>query len=445
MLRAQRIGAAERVESQFRSTAVDGLVAMDESLWHRLAVALGIGLIVGLERGWKTRDQHGGQRSAGVRTFAITALCGGLLAALSQPDRFIVLAAGTLVIGALVLAAYAITAREQRDLGMTTELAMLTTFALGATAVLGAPVEATAAAVVMTLLLGFKTEVHAIIEKLERHELLATLQLAAIAAVLLPLLPNRDMGPWNTINPRVIGMLVLLIAGLSYVGYFAVRMLGPRLGLTLTALFGGLSSSTAVAVAYARRARNAPAQAWLLGSGIALAAATMVPRLIVEISAVNRSLLLALLPTFAVLMLVPLVAVAVLVLRKRSAEGAASIDLKNPLQLRAALSFGVLLVVLFIATEALRRWLGDTGTYAAAAIAALLDVDAVSLAMAEDAARGGLDPRTAQRAIALAVLVNTAVKAVLAAALGGAPMLRSASLVLGIALVAGAVTAALTL
>jgi uncharacterized membrane protein (DUF4010 family) len=418
---------------------------MDESLWYRLAVALGIGLIVGLERGWKTRDQHSGQRSAGVRTFSITALCGGLLAALSQPDRFIVLAAGTLVIGALVVVAYTITVREQRDLGMTTELAMLTTFALGATAVLGAPFEAAAAAVVMSLLLGFKTEVHAAIEKLERHELLATLQLAAIAAVLLPLLPNRDMGPWNTINPRVVGMLVLLIAGLSYVGYFAVRMLGARLGLTLTALFGGLSSSTAVTVAFARRARRAPAQVWLLGSGIALATATMVPRLLVEISAVNRSLILALLPTFAAVMLVPLVAVALLVFRKRPAEDAASIELKNPLQLRAALTFGAMLVVLFVATEALRRWLGDTGTYAAAAIAALLDVDAVSLAMAEDAARGGLEPRTAERAIAVAVLVNTAVKAVLAAALGGASMLRSASLVLAIAVAAGTVTAVLTL
>jgi uncharacterized membrane protein (DUF4010 family) len=418
---------------------------MDESLLHRLAIALGIGLIVGLERGWKTREQHGGQRLAGLRTFAITALCGGILAALSQPDRFIVLAAGTLVVGALIIVAYTITVREQRDLGLTTELAMLTTFALGAAAVLGAPFEAAAAAVVMTLLLGFKTEVHAAIQKLERQELVATLQLAAIAAVLVPLLPNRDVGPWDAVNPRVVGMLVLLIAGLSYVGYFAVRMLGARLGLTLTALFGGLSSSTAVAVAYARRARNAPEHAGLLGAGIALAAATMVPRLVVEIAAVNRSLLLALLPTFAALLVVPLVAVAWLVVRKRTTDGGASIDLENPLQLRAALTFGALLVVLFIATEALRRWLGDSGAYAAAAIAGVLDVDAVSLAMAQDAARGGLEPRIAERAIALAALVNTGAKAVLAASLGGVQMLRSASLILGLALAAGAVTAVLTL
>lgn len=418
---------------------------MDEALWHRLAVALGIGLIVGLERGWKTREQQGGLRLAGLRTFAVTAMCGGILAALSLPDRFAVLAAGTLVVGALIVTGYFISAREQRDFGMTTELALLTTFALGAVAVLGAPAEATAAAIVMALLLGFKQEFHAAIEKLDRHELLATLQLAAIAAVLLPLLPNRDLGPWGAVNPRVVGMLVLLIAGLSYVGYFAVRVLGARLGLTLTALFGGLSSSTAVTVAYARRARAAGSHRLLLGTGIALAAATMVPRLVIEIGAVNASLLPALAPTFAALALVPLAAVAYLVTRRRETPPAADLKLSNPLQLSAALGFGALLVVLFVAEEGLRRALGDMGAYAIAALAALVDVDAVSLAMAEAAARGTLATTTAERAIAIAALVNTGVKAGLAAALGGVPMLRTASLVLGLALAAGVVTAFVTL
>lgn len=418
---------------------------MDETLWHRLAVALGIGLIVGLERGWKTRDQHGGQRLAGLRTFAITALAGGVLAAASLPDRFVILGAGTFVVGALIVAGYFISTPQQRDFGLTTELAMLTTFGLGAVAVLGAPAEATAAAVVMTLLLGFKTEFHSAIDKLDRQELLATLQLAAMAVVLLPLLPNRDLGPWNSVNPRVVGVLVLLVAGLSYVGYFAVRMLGARLGLTLTALLGGLSSSTAVTVAYARRARTEPAHRAVLGAGIALAAATMVPRLVIEIAAVNRSLLAPLLPTFAALMLVPLAAALYFVVRRRDTAPSSDLKLSNPLQLRAALGFGTLLIVLFIATEGLRRALGDTGTYSVAALAALLDVDAVTLAMAQDAARGSLDSATAQRAIALAVLVNTAVKAVLAAALGGLALLRSASAVLGVALLAATITASLTL
>jgi uncharacterized membrane protein (DUF4010 family) len=420
---------------------------MDDTLWHRLAVALGIGLIVGLERGWKTRDQRGGARIAGLRTFTIAALGGGILAAASAPDHFVVLAAGTLVVGALIVAGYVVGARSHTDYGMTTEIALLTTFGLGAVAVLGAPFEAAAVALVMTLLLGFKTEFHAAIDKLERHELLATLQLAAIAAVLLPLLPNRDVGPWGAVNPRVVGMLVLLVAGLSYAGYFAVRTLGARFGLMLTALFGGLSSSTAVTVAYSRRARTDPQHSALLGAGIAVAAATMVPRLVVEVSAVNPSLLTRLVPTFAALLLVPLAAVLYRLARPRPAAAPAgdSLELSNPLQLRAALGFGALLVVLFIAAEALRRWLGDSGAYAMAAIAAPLDVDAVTLALSEDAARGSLEPATAQRAIALAALVNTAVKAVLAASLGGRAMLRSASLVLALALVAGGATAIVTL
>lgn len=418
---------------------------MDETLWHRLAVALGIGLIVGLERGWKTRDQHGGQRLAGLRTFAVTGLCGGVLAMLSLPDRFAVLAAGTLVVGALVVVGYLISAREQRDFGMTTELAMLTTYGLGAAAVLGAPAEAAAAAVVMALMLGFKTEFHAAVEKLERHELLATLQLAAIVAVLLPLLPNRQMGPWDAVNPRVVGLLVLLIAALSYAGYFAVRMLGARLGLLLTAVFGGLSSSTAVTVAYARRARNEEALRPWLAAGIAIAAATMVPRVAIEIAAVNRALLGALWPTFAVLMIVPLAAAARAALRQPATGTSTHIKLDNPLQLAAALGFGALLVALFIVSEGLRRAFGDSGAYAVAAIAGLLDVDAVTITMAESAARGTLAARTAEGAIVVALLVNTAVKAAFAVALGGASMLRSAGLVLAAATLAAALTALLTL
>lgn len=417
---------------------------MNEPLIYRLAIALGIGLIVGLERGWKTRGQHAGQRLAGVRTFSLAALLGGALAAIATPDRYVVLAAGALTVGALVIAGYLISVRETRDFGMTTELALLTTFSLGAVSVLGAPFEAVAAAVVMSLLLGLKTEFHSAIERLERHELLATLQLLAIAIVLVPLLPDRELGPWQALNPRVIGLLVLLIAGLSYLGYFAVRLLGPRLGLLLTAVLGGLTSSTAVTVAYARRARLANTSHALLGVGIALAAATMTPRLAVEIATVNRALLADLWPTLAAVAVVPALG-GIVVLLRHARGGDAPIELKNPLQLKTALLFGVLLSLLFVASEGLQQWLGEPGLYAMAAIAGIADVDAVAITFAESAARGSVAPEAAQRAIALAILVNTAAKAVLAAVLGGGPMLRSATALLGSALAAGGTVAALTL
>ena len=418
---------------------------MEHPLLYRLAIAFGLGLIIGLERGWNTRLQRDGQRFAGIRTFALASLLGGVLAALADAERFIVLAAGTLVAGGLVIAAYLISIRETRDVGMTTELALLTTFGLGALAVSGSPFAATAAAIGVALLLGFKAEFHAVIEKLERQELLATLQLLAIAAVLVPLLPARELGPWNAINPRTIGMLVLLIAGLSYLGYFAVRMLGPRRGIVLTAFLGGLSSSTAVTIAYARRARALNTQQRLFGAGIALAAATMVPRLAVEIAAVNPTLLAKLWPTLVVLAIVPLAGVGWAARFKRGSEVSIDIKLSNPLQLPAALGFGVLLAVFFVAARALQQNLGDTGVYAMTAVAAFVDVDAIGLSLAEGANRAVISDLTAQRAIVLAVLVNTAVKAVLAAALGGSAMLRSASSILALAVVCAAVTAAITL
>jgi uncharacterized membrane protein (DUF4010 family) len=296
----------------------------------------------------------------------------------------------------------------------------------------------------MALLLGLKTEVHKVVLGLERHELMASLQLLLIAAVLVPLLPARSMGPWQAVNPRTVGMLVLLIAALSYLGYFAVRVFGSRLGLLLTALFGGLSSSTAVTVAYARRSLTATSQQALFGAGIALAAAMMTPRVAVEIAVINPSVLAGLWPVFAVLALIPLAGVAWINLRSPAAEVPHDIQLRNPLQLRTALVFGLLLSVFFIAGRVLELKLGDAGIYAMAAIAGLVDVDAIALSLAEGA-RHGLDVTTAQRAIVIALLVNTAVKAVLAAALGGLPMLRYATGVLVAALLAGSMVAALTL
>jgi len=417
---------------------------MNEALLQRLAVALAIGLVVGLERGWKTREQHAGQRVAGIRSFTLVGLLGGATGALASPDRIIVLAAGLVAMGALVVASYLMNVGARHELGITTEVALMATYALGAVAVLGAPFEAAAGAIVMALVLGFKTEVHRVVGGIERQELLATLQLLLIAAVVVPLLPARHLGPWKALNPRTIGMLVLLIAGLSYVGYFAVKVFGSRFGLLLTAVCGGLSSSTAVTVAYARRSGSLPSLQVLLGMGIALAAATMAPRLALEIGFVNAAILRKLWPTLLVLCAVPLVPLIWILPAQARRSSDAGVSLTNPLQLRSALGFGLLLSLLFLAAAALEARLGDVGVYTTAAIAGLVDVDAIGLAFAEAAGRT-LEVATAQRAIALALLVNTASKAALAALLGGLPMLRSASAILLVAMLAAALTARLTL
>src|SRR5690606_21594088 len=392
----------------------------------------------------KSRLEASGQRTAGLRTFTLAGLFRGVLAALAGTNP-ILLAAGLLVVGGFVVVVYLVTVRGTQDLGMTTELALLTTFALGALAVLGWPFEAVAVAVLMALVLNLKTEAHRLVHGLDRNELMATLQLLLIAVVLVPLLPNRPMGPWDAVIPRTIGMLVLLIAGLSYVGYFAVRVFGSRLGVLLTALFGGLSSSTAVTVAYARRSLTVTTHARLYGAGIALAATMMTPRVALEVSVVNGALLPGLLPTLAVLALVPLAAVAWINLRGPHIDVEHDVPLGNPLQLRTAVTFGVLLSVLFIAGDVIKRTFGDAGIYTMAALPGLIDVDAISLSLAQAASTGELDAVAAERGIVIALLVNTASKATLAAVLGGLPILRTATAALAAALAAGATVAVATL
>jgi uncharacterized membrane protein YhiD involved in acid resistance len=233
---------------------IEDEVGMDPTVNLRLGVALALGLIIGIERGWERRGASEGMRTAGVRTFGFAGLSGAVAALLADELGQAVLAAALLGFAALVTASYLATARPSEDYGFTTELVLLLTFGLGAMAMSGHEIEAVAAAVVTALVLGFKRELHRSLERLEEREVRATLQLLAIALVVLPLVPNQGMGPWQALNPRTIGLLVLLIASISYVGYFAIRLLGARRGLLLTAFFGGLSSSTAVTVAFARMA-----------------------------------------------------------------------------------------------------------------------------------------------------------------------------------------------
>jgi len=208
---------------------------MDVAVAQRLGVALAIGFVIGAERGWETRAAAEGGRTAGLRTFALTGLFGGLAALLAERFGASLLAVGFLGVAALAVASYFALVRAHGDLGFTTELALVLTYGLGALAGSGVQLEALAAAVVVAAILGFKRELHRGLEWLERREVTATLQLLLIAAVALPLLPDRAMGPFEALNPRRIGLLVLLLAAISYGGWFAVRLAGERAGLLLTA------------------------------------------------------------------------------------------------------------------------------------------------------------------------------------------------------------------
>jgi len=384
----------------------------------RLAIALAVGLIIGMERGWESRKSPTGLRVAGVRSFASVGLFGGISALLGESFGPGLLAMTFFGLALMVAVSYVMTVRDTQDFGITTELSLLITFVLGALAVSGFEDEAVAGSVVLAVLLGFKRELHQILRKLDRRELIATLQLLIVAAVALPLLPNRNIGPWEALNPRTIGWLVLLIAGISYIGYFTMRIFGSRIGLLATAIIGGLVSSTAVTVAYGRMARQEKGNFALLGAGISLAAGTMAVRLLIEVGIVNPALLPWLTTPVALLAIVPLVAAIVIATRSRQSTSPAEVELNNPVELGAALGFAGVLSILFVLVRAAQGWFGDTGIYALSAISGIADVDAVSLSLAQ-ATRGNLPLAVGSTGILIAAMVNTVVKALLATFIGG--------------------------
>jgi uncharacterized membrane protein (DUF4010 family) len=401
---------------------------MNLSLSFRLAIALALGLIIGIERGWERRESTEGERVAGIRSFSFVALLGGLAALLAEQFGVLMLAVAFAGFTLIVVVSYGVTSRQSQRVGITTELSLLITFVLGALAVKGFVVEALAASVVVAVLLGFKAELHQILTKLDRRELLATLQLLLIAAVALPLLPDQNLGPWNALNPRAIGLIVLLIAGLSYLGYFAMRLLGSQVGLLATAALGGLVSSTAVTISFARMARKKLAAVQILGAGISLAAGMMALRILIEVIIVNPALLPLLVVPISLLAVVPLMAVAGMLVRKPTVTPDTGVDLKNPInknpieknpiELGAAIGYGAMLSGLFILIRAVEAWLGNTGIYLLAAISGITDVDAVSLSLAQST-KAGLPLSVGATGILIAAMVNTVVKALLASIVGG--------------------------
>jgi uncharacterized membrane protein (DUF4010 family) len=391
---------------------------MNLSLTYRLAIALAIGLIIGMERGWQSRESLPGSRVAGFRSFAFVGLFGGITALLAAKFGGIILAINFLGLTAIVSIAYGLSFKTSGDLGITTELALLITFMLGALSGSGYEAEAIGVAVVMALLLGLKQELHQTLKWLDRRELIATLQLLILAAVVLPLLPDQNLGPWEALNPRAIGFLILLIAGISYIGYFAMRLFGAKTGLLATAVLGGLVSSTAVTLSFSRMARTAQTNMALLGAGISLAAGTMAVRILLEVAVVNSALLRLLVLPLALLAITPLVAALAIAFRQKATASTTALELRNPVELGTALGFGAMLSLILVLVRAFEVWFGNAGIYALSAISGITDVDAVSLSLAQST-RANLPLSVGATGILIAAMVNTLVKATLATAIGG--------------------------
>ncbi|MBE0437937.1 MAG: MgtC/SapB family protein, partial [Methylomicrobium sp.] len=347
-----------------------------------LGTALGIGLLIGLERGWKSRDWREGTRVAGLRTFGLIALLGGIWALLAREVDPLLIGFAFLALTLVLLVAYHSSLEKIEDFGVTSVIAALLTFAFGALTVFGYTVLASSSAVVVTLILGLKPLLHAWLQKIERQELLATLKLLLISIVMLPILPDRYLDSWQVFNPYHVWLMVVLIATISYLGYFSIKIAGNRHGPVLTGVFGGLASSTAVTLNLARFSRQFPGDENALSAGILTACATMFPRTLVLASIINPALLVPLCP--ALLSMGALGYLFAFLFWKTAItvyQTDTALKLENPFQLITALKFGALLLAILFIARMLRIYFGDTGVYFVAAISGITDVDPITLSM----------------------------------------------------------------
>lgn len=407
----------------------------------RLGVSLAIGLLIGLERGWRRRSAGEGRRAAGLRTLGLTGLLGGVVA-LTTAGAADALLAGAFLSVALVLGAFQLLeARRTRDASATSVIAGLLAFALGAYAARGSLLVAAGGAVAATALLAFKRPLHAWVRALSWAELRALLVLLVMTALILPVLPDRTFDPWQALNPRRIWLLAVLIAGVSFLGYAAVRIAGARRGLLLSALAGGLASSTATTLSFARLVRSNPALCTWLAGGSLISSGLMALRVLVLAAAVNRPLAFALAWPMGAFALVLGAAGALLMTRRPAGAGPQTITtLTNPLELGAALKFAALIALIMLLGKVLARAFGAIGVYALAALSGVADVDALTLSVSELAGRD-LVLAAAVLAVSLAVASNTLSKAAIAAIVGG----RKHGLLMGGASLAAVAAAALIL
>ncbi len=394
----------------------------------RLALSLTIGLLIGTERGWHERLLKEGTRVAGIRTFGLIGFLGGLTALLSHGGNPVFISLGFFGFILIVIASYIKSTRDQnQDVGTTTEMASLVTFLLGATAVIGHLSIAASGAVVTVLVLGTKPLLHGWLKRLEGKELAAAAKLLLISVVLLPILPNRGYGPWQSLNPYVIWWMVVLVATISFAGYIGVKVAGPRIGILLTSILGGLVSSTALTLTFSKISRKSPKLYGLMAAGIVAASATMFPRILMEVGVVNRSLLPNLLLPMGIMTIASYMAAIGLWYFSRDRVKPEGHWLDNPLELTTALQFGALLALIMFLAKAMKAWLGNSGLYYLSAISGITDVDAITLSLAQ-MAKLDLDANTAVTGIVLAATVNTVVKGIMASVFGGKKMFLAVGL-----------------
>ncbi len=399
------------VSSLFESSGAEHL--------PQFLTSLGIGLLIGLER------ERNPSAKAGLRTFTLVAMLGTLAAMLSERiDLPWLLAAGWLVVGAMIIAPYTNSPTEENDPGTTTVAALLMCYGLGALIWYDQATLAIMLAIGTTTLLYFKPELRGITQRLTRRDLVSILQFSVLTFVILPILPNQNYGPYGAFNPHHAWTMVVLISGLSLAGYIALRWTKKHYGAPLLGFFGGLASSTATSLVYARHSKNNAGMLHLSAVVILIANLAVLLRLSVVSATVSPAALPHLLPIVAVGLLSGL-ASTFIGWRKLQTSGDLPLpETVNPTEIHAALGFGLIYVVVLQCAAWLSDIAGSKGLYVVALISGLTDVDAITLSTLHLLDLGQLSAQQAVTAISIGYLANLGFKFSLVLFIGGIALAR---------------------
>ena len=375
-------------------------MGVDLIVLQQLAVAFGLGLLLGLQR------ERVESSIGGIRTFPLISLFGTVCALLGKTFGGWVVAAGLLALVAIVV--YSNLAKMKSgdiDPGMTTEVAALLLYGLGAYVVIGSMVVAVVVGGAMAVLLQFKKPLHALAGALGERDMLAIMQFVLLSLVILPVLPHQDFGPYGVWNPFQIWLMVVLIVGISLTGYIAYKFLGAQRGTLLAGVLGGLISSTATTVSYARRTVESTNLVNLAAVVIVIASCVSLGRVLIEVAAVAPVAFASMAPPLAAILAISIVIAAAMFLWRPSRDTQMP-EQKNPAELKTAFVFAAIYAVVLLAVAVAKEHFGSAGFYTVAIISGLTDMDAITLSSARLVEGGRTDPSTGWRAILIAAMSN---------------------------------------
>lgn len=384
-----------------------------------LAIALGLGLLVGLQK------QRAESPLAGLRTFALVTWAGAMAALVGQATTHWVVVGGLLAVAALMVTGNAVLMRSspEADPGQTTESAIVLMYLIGALVVVGPREVAIVGGSATAILLHLREELHTWVDRLSDRDVRAIMQFVLISLVILPVLPDQAFGPYAVVNPRQVWWMVVLIVGLNLVGYASFRLMGANAGTVLAGVLGGVISSTATTMSYARLTREKAGKDATAAVVVWIASGVVFIRILVEIAAVSPPFLRVAAGPIC-LMLVLFSMVTAMVWKTATAPSDTPLEPVNPTELRPAILFGLLYAVVLLVVAAAQDLMGDAGLFAAAALSGLTDVDAITLSTARLVSTERLTPDVGWRLVLIAALSNLAFKLLLAGTLGSRAFAR---------------------